>query len=288
MSAPYDPRLTPARPDLAAAHLRGKIEAPRYAEGVAMQVIDVSAPVRNAPAPDAALDTEALHGERVTIYDIDAEGWAWGQLDRDGYVGWLPRNALSETPGQVTHRVGALRTLVFAAPDIKTPPICSLSFGSMVEVSREDGMFAVTVAGGFIPRRHLAAPDFREAEPVAVAQRFLGTPYYWGGKTSLGLDCSGLVQLALQACGVEAPRDSDMQRALGTAVAFDSGLTNLARGDLVFWKGHVGFCAGEGQFVHANAHHMAVAEEPLAAAVARIRNAGLEVMAVRRPIPARR
>jgi hypothetical protein len=278
----FDRRLTPARPDLAASHLRGKVEAARFADGVVMQVIDVSAPLRSAPASDALLDTEALHGERVTVYEQTEEGWSWGQLSRDGYVGWLPSNALAKETIKPTHRVRALRTLVFPKPDIKSPPIASLSFGGTIAMKREEGNFVITENGGFVPKQHLAPHDFREDDPAEVARRFLGTPYLWGGKTSAGLDCSALVQLALQSAGYECPRDSDMQQQIGKPVAFSGGEESLARGDLVFWTGHVGFYAGEGRLLHANAFHMAVAEEPLAEAIARIRTSGLEVLGVRR------
>jgi hypothetical protein len=278
----FDRRLTPARPDLAASHLRGKVEAARFADGVVMQVIDVSAPLRSAPASDALLDTEALHGERVTVYEQTEEGWSWGQLSRDGYVGWLPSNALAKETIKPTHRVRALRTLVFPKPDIKSPPIASLSFGGTIAMKREEGNFVITENGGFVPKQHLAPLDFREDDPAEVARRFLGTPYLWGGKTSAGLDCSALVQLALQSAGYECPRDSDMQQQIGKPVAFSGGEESLARGDLVFWTGHVGFYAGEGRLLHANAFHMAVAEEPLAEAIARIRTSGLEVLGVRR------
>lgn len=281
MSA-FDSRTTPARPDLAASHLRGKVEAARFADGVAMQVIDVSAPLRAGPSPEASLDTEALHGERVTVYEETEEGWSWGQLARDGYVGWLPSNALAAESAKPTHRVRALRTLVFPKPDIKSPPVASLSFGSTIAMKREDSNFVVAESGGFVPKQHIVPLDFREADPVEVARRFFGTPYLWGGKTSAGLDCSGLVQLALQSAGFEFPRDSDMQRMIGQPVAFAGEESVLARGDLIFWKGHVGFYAGEGRLVHANAFHMAVAEEPLAEAIRRIGAGGSEVLEVRR------
>jgi len=278
----FDKRLTPARSDLAASSLRGKIDAPRYADGVVMQVIDVSAPLWNAPTSEAALDTEALHGERVTVYEETDEGWSWGQLVRDGYVGWLPSNALAKESAASTHRVRALRTFVFSKPDIKSPPIAALSFGSEFSATREEGDFALAANGGFIPKQHVAANDFRESDPVEVARRFLGTPYLWGGKTSAGLDCSGLVQLALQSTGLECPRDSDMQQKIGSAVSFSGGEGILTRGDLIFWKGHVGFYAGEEKLLHANAFHMAVAEEPLGDAIERIRASGSDVLEVRR------
>lgn len=278
----FDKRVTPARPDLAASHLRGKVEAARYTDGVTMQVIDVSAPLRNTPSPEASLDTEALHGERVTVYEASDEGWSWGQLARDGYVGWLPSNALTKETAKPTHRVRALRTFVFPKPDIKSPPIASLSFGSEFAAKREEESFVVAENGGFLPKQHVADLDFRETDPVEVARRFLGTPYLWGGKTSAGLDCSGLVQLALQSAGHECPRDSDMQQKIGKPVSFSGDEQPLSRGDMIFWKGHVGFYAGEGKLLHANAFHMAVAEEPLAEAIKRIRAGGSEIPEVRR------
>ncbi len=276
----FDPRLTPARPDLAAEHLRGQVEAARFVEGMAQEVIVGIAPVRTAPAHDAPLLTEALGGERVTIYETDEEGWAWGQLQSDGYVGWLPAAALLAPKGQPTHKVAALRTLVFPGPSIKLPPTEALPLGARLVVVRSEDTFAVTAAGGYLPRRHLAPLDSAEIDFVALAERFVGTPYLWGGKSSLGIDCSGLVQVTLSACGAPCPRDSDMQEAaLGAPIA----LSDLRRGDLMFWKGHVAIARSTTSLIHANAFHMAVAIEPLANAIERIRAGGSEVTSVRRP-----
>ena len=169
-----------------------------------------SASVSSGASGSGRRRTGALHGERVTIYEVSDEGWSWGQLERDGYVGWLPASELGDEGPPPTHRVAALRTLVFRGPDIKQPPLASLSLGSRVFVARVNGDFAVSEAGGFIPARHLAPIAEREPDFVAVAQRFVGTPYLWGGRSSLGIDCSGLEQVALQAAGIECPRDSDM------------------------------------------------------------------------------
>jgi cell wall-associated NlpC family hydrolase len=279
----YDPRITPARPDLAAKHLEGRVAAARFVDGVVREVVAPQAPVRRDPSPDAPLDTEALQGERVTLYEATDEGWAWGQLAGDGYVGWLPAAALA-APGPIpTHKVAVLRTLVFPGPSIKLPPTAALPLGARLAIVRHEGRLAVTAGGGYVPMSHLAPVDAAEPDFVAVAERFLGVPYLWGGKTSLGVDCSGLVQVALTACRIACPRDSDMQeQALGAPVSTDAGFTNLRRGDLIFWKGHVAIVRDAETLLHANAFHMAVAIEPLAAAIARIRASESEVTRVKR------
>ena len=274
----FDPRITPARPDLAAKHLEGKVSSARYVNGEEREVIDAQAPVREAPSPDAPLMTEALMGERVTVYEFNDEGWAWGQLADDGYVGWLPSNALLAPRGVPTHKVTALRTLAFPGPSIKLPPTVMPPLGAKLNVTREQDRFAVSPVG-FLPAAHLAPLGRHESDFVAVAERFLGTPYLWGGKTNYGLDCSGLLQTSLSACGIPCPRDSDMQeRALGSPIDAKS----FRRGDLVFWNGHVAIARDENTFVHANAFHMGVAIEPIAAAIARISAAGSEVTSVKR------
>src|SRR6266540_4844510 len=271
-SSGFDPRITPARHDLAAKHLAGVVEAQRFVEGKAYEIGASQAPVRNAPSHEAELLTEALKGERLTIYDTSEEGWAWGQLAGDGYVGFVPASALSACGPPATHKVTALRTLVLPGPSIKLPPMETLSFGCRLVIARMDEPFAITASGGHVPIVHLAPVETMETDFVSVAERFLRTPYLWGGKTSLGLDCSGLLQLALAACGIPCPRDSDMQeQALGSALPGWHELEQLRRGDLLFWKGHVAIVRDEATLVHANAHHVAVAVEATAAAIARIR-----------------
>lgn len=276
----FDPRVTPARPDLADAKLRGRVKAERFVEGHAMEVLDAQAPLRREPRPDAPLETEALKGERVTVYETTDEGWSWGQLQNDGYVGWLPTNALGKPRCQPQHKVSALRTFAFPGPDIKLPPLYSLPFGAQLAVLRFEATFAVT-PDGFIPARHVAPLNQADVDFVSVAERFLETPYLWGGKTSYGIDCSGLVQVALTACGIVCPRDSDMQEHT-VGVSQSVNLADLRRGDLVFWKRHVAIARDATTLIHANAHHMAVAIEPVAEAVARIRASGSEITSIKR------
>jgi len=281
--AELDPRLTPARPDLAARHLQGRVDAAHFVDGVTREVVEPQAPLRRHPRPDASLETEALCGERMTVYETTEEGWCWGQLEADGYVGWMPANALAAPGPAPTHKVAALRTLVFPGPAIKLPPTMTLPLGARIAVVEIQDTFAVTASGGFLPHRHLTPLDVVEPDFVAVAERFLGTPYLWGGKTSYGIDCSGLVQVAFTACGIPCPRDSDMQEgALGTAVPSRSDVSALRRGDLVFWKGHVAIVRDATMLLHANAHHMAVAIEPIGEALSRISAAGSEVTSVKR------
>jgi cell wall-associated NlpC family hydrolase len=210
----------------------------------------------------------------VQVFETTPERWAWVQLAADRYVGWMRCNALSEPGPSPTHKVAALRTIVFSEPDIKSPAVASLPLGACVTVNdtAEDrnARYALIPGLGAVVEQHLACRDQVVPDFVSVAERFLGAPYLWGGKTSFGLDCSGLVQIALEAAGILAPRDTDMQEtALGNPLPTEA-LTELGRGDLVFWKGHVGIMRDAISLLHANAHHMAVAVEPLADAAERI------------------
>jgi cell wall-associated NlpC family hydrolase len=282
-----DPRLNAVRPDLADAALQGQVEATRFVHGEPSRVVAAQAPVRRAPSADSTLLTEALCGERLTVFETNPEGWSWVQLAGDRYVGWLPADALDRSAPEPTHKVAALRTLVFAGADIKTPPLASLPFGAEVSVTGEaedrNARYALIAPAGAIVKQHLASPGAVENDWVTVAERFMGTPYLWGGKTSLGIDCSGLMQVALAACGIAAPRDSDMQEAtLGAALPLEDGFPRLQRGDLVFWKAHAGFMRDDEVLLHANAHHMAVAAEPLRDTIERLERRGLRVTAIRR------
>jgi len=274
-----DPRLNPFRPEIAAKHLQGQVAAKRFVEGVRHQVIEPIADVRRSPAHEATLDTQALLGERVMIYETTDEGWAWCQLEADGYVGWLSANALGPNGAAATHKVAVPRTLGFPGPDIKLPPMTALPMGATLTIARQDERFAVDAFGWHYPATHLTPIKAMQPDFVAVAETLLGAPYLWGGKTVLGIDCSGLVQVALQAAGIACLRDSYMQElALGKL----SSLGELRRGDLVFWKGHVAIARDAATLIHANAHHMMVAIEPAAQAIARIKAAGSEVTSVKR------
>jgi cell wall-associated NlpC family hydrolase len=282
MSA-YDPRVTPARPDLAAKRLEGKVQSARFVEGVLREVTAPQAPMRKAPSHDAALETEALKGEYIVIYDDNGEGWSWGQLQSDDYVGWIPSRALGPKGQEPTHHVSALRTLVFPGPSIKLPPVESLPLESKLAIARFEQEFAVSAAGGYLAARHLSPINAWELDFVAVAERFVGTPYLWGGKTNAGIDCSGLVQIALSAAGLKCPRDSDMQeRTLGQPLVPADDVSSLRRGDLIFWTGHVAIACDAARIVHANAFHMSVAVEPVADALRRIGAAGVALKSIRR------
>jgi len=247
-------------------------------------VISGRTALRRKPSDDAPLDTELLYGEAVTVYDDD-KGWSWLQNQIDGYVGYVRSTALGAIPGPPTHRVAALRSFVFPAPDLKTPPRDLLSLNAAVRVIGEHGAYSQLSDRNWIYTPHLVAEDQYGDDHAAIALRFQETPYLWGGRTSIGLDCSALVQLSLARCGINVPRDTDMQAAaIGTAIGYDGDEAVLQRGDLIFWKGHVGIWIDPDRFIHANATDMMVAFGPLAESSARIEAAGDgPVTAVRRP-----
>jgi cell wall-associated NlpC family hydrolase len=278
-----DPRRHAYRASLAAESLRGRVEAPRYVEGVRRQVEAPSLPLRREPRFDAMLDSETLFGETLTLFD-ESEGWAWVQLTRDGYVGYLPSEGLTSAVTTPTHRVATLRTYVYASPDIKTPPLSLLSLNALLPGAGVEGRFLVLQSGGFVIAEHVRKLEEPARDFVDVALGFCGTPYLWGGRTSLGVDCSGLVQLASEAAGLSCPRDADMQsNEVGRQLDWQ-GADALARGDLVFWDGHVGIMTSARDLVHASAYQMVVVEEPLAEARARIfASKGGEIVEVRRP-----
>lgn len=276
---PPDPRLHAYRQDLAAESLRGRVKASRYVQGKPYRIAISPLPLRRRPEPNAPLETEGLFGETVTVYE-DREGWGWGQL-QDGYVGYLPMAGLREEMAAPTHRVTSLRSYLYPEPDIKSPPDQLISMNGLLGAEREEDRFLALATGGYVFAPHTQPVGTAASDYVAVAAMFLGTPYLWGGRTSLGLDCSALVQLALHAAGFDCPRDTDMQRdALGAPV---EELEDLRRGDLVFWPGHVGIMETSALLLHANAHHMAVAIEPLEEARKRIASDGAREIVRRFP-----
>jgi cell wall-associated NlpC family hydrolase len=281
-----DARLHAFRDDLADEALQGKVEPRTWAKGQAAQINVPLAGLHKRPDETAMQLTQALYGEACMVFDI-SNGWAWVQLVNDGYVGYVREQALGDvSTAPRTHRVANVSTRLFPKADLKTQPSSVLYMNSAVGVASLQNGYAVLDNGDAVFAGHLQALGTPESDFVSVAEKFLHVPYYWGGKSCGGIDCSGLVQTALQACGIFALRDSDMQeQSLGTLLHDHS---SLMRGDLVFWPGHVGILQSSTQLLHANGHFMMVTSEPLAAVVARSEKAISSVrrLSVNGPIPA--
>ena len=261
-----DPRLTLARRGLAAQALEGVIGAERYAPTAVLRLTANSQGLLRAADPASERMDELLYGELFEALD-SKDDFIFGQARRDGYVGWVHREGLAPDGGAPTHQVKAIRTFAFVEPSIKSRATGPYSLNALVRIEIEQDSFGRSDRGFWFWLPHLAPIGSFEHDHAAVAERFLGAPYLWGGRTSVGLDCSGLVQQALYACGLACPRDTDQQAALGRAVS----RADLARGDLVCWKGHIGLMLDAERLVHANAHHMAVTIEPVDEATRRIR-----------------
>lgn len=270
-----DRRLTPFSGRIAHVSLRGRIDAP-LTEGEPARLTWPLVSLRRSPG--GALDRTLLYGDAVTVIDHD-QGQAFVQAAKDGYCGWIDAAALGPD-GPVTHRIATPATHLYAGPKVQAEMRHPLYLNSAVQVVASDGNWAETPQG-FVPASHLAPLDQPATDPAAVAQMFLGAPYLWAGNSIAGLDCSGLVQLSMLAAGRPCPGDSDLQQALGAALADDA---LLQRGDLIFWKGHVAMMLDGATMIHATAHTMRVITEPLDAAIARILAKGEgPVTARRRP-----
>ena len=261
-----DPRLNAMRPDLADETLRGQFKAEKFVSGIKFQIAKPIISVFKRPDQHSPQTTQALLGEMCLVFE-NKNGWAWVKLLRDHYVGYVEASALNNEVVAPTHKVVVPSTLLYPKPDIKSGPVQFIPRHAQITVATQEGAFAALHAGGYIFAAHLAPRNAKAEDFVEVAEEYLNVPYFWGGKSIYGTDCSGLVQTALQACGIEAPRDSDMQeKALGHYV---SDQNNLRRGDLIFWPGHVGIMQSATHLLHANGHAMKTTSETLANVVSR-------------------
>ena len=274
-----DKRVHAFRSDIADVELAGLLFAPHYAAPMARSAIS-STMIRSAPDAGSQASSQLLAGEDFAVVDMSG-GWAWGFSRHDHYVGYVAADMLGD-PLSPTHRIAVREALLFTGPSIKTPAIGSLPFGARIVAEEVEGFLKTDT--GFVHPRHAAPLDELSSDPVAVAELFLGMPYLWGGRGADGIDCSGLVQAALAATGLPAPRDTDMQReTLGELLPEEA---RLRRGDMVNFPGHIGFMVDETRLLHANAYWMSVVIEPLADVVARlVPNYEQPVLSRRRLIP---
>jgi cell wall-associated NlpC family hydrolase len=269
-----DKRLHAFRADLADIRLKGQVESERFVPGRPARIAAPLVDMRGEPRPDAGLSTQLLHGEDVTVFE-ERDGWAWIQSERDSYVGYVPAGEVKPRDGAPTHKVCVPRTFLYPAPDMKLPRLGALSMATELVVvgsaQTRGTSYALLQSGEAIIARHLMPASDHAADYVAVAEALIDTPYLWGGVSAFGLDCSGLVQLAMRMAGRSVLRDSDMQASgLGEAFQPEPDYSNLRRGDLVFWKGHVAIMTNAGTMIHANGHTMLVSREPLREAINRI------------------
>lgn len=282
-----DPRLNAFRDDLADESLRGKVEASAYSAGTRYRNGAAVVPLRRTPGRDAPVDTEILFGETIRVFDR-ANGWAWCQAETDAYTGYVPVEVLREPGLPATHRVAVLASPLYPEAELRRPAITLLSLGSAVRIVGHavvrDLEYALLEDGTAVVASHLVPVDQAlDSDFVRIAERFVGLPYLWAGRSGRGVDCSGLLQLALQLSGAEALRDTDMQeRSLGTEIERPDALSSLRRGDLIFWKGHVAIVSGTNEILHASGYHMLVAKDPLDTVVDRLEGKGLPITSIRR------
>ncbi|ESY84946.1 NlpC/P60 family protein [Mesorhizobium australicum] len=269
-----DARLHAFRSDLADARLKGEVTADRFVAGRPARIAASVADLRKGPRPDAGINTQFLFGDDVLVFE-QTEGWAWVQGERDGYVGYVADAMLGRRDHASTHIVSVPRTFLYPGPDLRFPIAGQLSMGSTVTVTgaaeTRGTHYALLPSGDAVIAGHLQPIGEGAGDYVSVAEMFLGTPYLWGGVSGFGIDCSGLVQLAMRMAGRDVLRDSDMQAvSIGEPLEPGPDFSGLRRGDLVFWKGHVAIMTDAETMIHANGHTMLVSREGLKEAIARI------------------
>ena len=270
----HDPRLHAFRSDLADTRLKDEIAAERYVAGRPARIEAAVVDVRSAPALEAGINTQLLRGDDVSIFE-DAKGWCWVQAERDGYVGYVSEAAISTRDLALTHQVVAPRSFLYPGPDLRFPRTGQVSIGSTLPIvgfaETRGTEYALLPSGEAVIAGHLRSAGEFEADYVAVAERLLHTPYLWGGVSGFGIDCSGLVQLSMRMAGRDVLRDSDMQAdSIGEPMEPAADFSNLRRGDLVFWKGHVAIMTDGENMIHASGHTMMVSREGLKQAIERI------------------
>ncbi len=281
-AAKLDPRVNAFRPDLAAAGLQASVKAARYVEPSLKQCIKGIIPLLAEPQNNAKRVSEIRYGEFMDVFELRADGFAWVQNRSDHYVGYIRAdNVLSEEIAALSNRINVLHTFVYAEPNIKAPVVDRLTLGSYVRLTKEVDGLVELANGGYVFAKHVTpTEDAVVPDYIFTAGRLLGVPYLWGGRTPVGIDCSGLVQLALEMAGIDSPRDSDQQReAFGKPLPTHWRDVAWQRGDLVFFPGHVGIMTSHDHIIHASGFEMQVVVEPLANLV----NRGMEITAMGKP-----
>lgn len=277
-----DKAINPYRDDIAAIKLKGIIEAPNFVEPQKMQINTLSAFLKTEPNIESPSLNEALLGDIFEVYEIK-NGFAWGQLERDDYVGYIETSALGDNIFTPSHKIKTIRTYGFKEPSIKSRIVSTFSLGAKISPKGEiQNGFYDCGEFGFVFAKHVCPIDEFYDDPAQIAQMYLGAPYTWGGNSSIGVDCSGLAQNSFKACGINLPRDARMQEALGQNIEIKPDLSGLKRNDLIFWQGHVAIMVDETNIIHANAYHLMTVIEPLQEANERYLGNNLPIRTIRR------
>ena len=254
----FDRRITAIRKDIASDYFKGLIKRKKFVEGVKHTVISNYSPLHSSKS--STISSQLLFGEQVYVFD-QSNGWSWVQGMRDGYVGYTPSKNLKKQRIKSSHKVSSLRTFVYSSSNIKSDVITYLSLNSLVLISDRRNNFVKIKNLGWCFKNDFEKISKSNFNIVELSKKYLGTPYLWGGRDSMGIDCSGLVLNIMQMNCINFPRDTDLQESFVTkSIKYEK---NLRAGDLVFWKGHVAMMVDKKNIIHANAFHMITNIEPL-------------------------